>query len=72
MQYPRFVGPSYILAFGYCFADAASAGYQVMSGVDDRSMKETRSKEVRAAIATLDTLLWQSKFVMAMQYFSCS
>jgi hypothetical protein len=26
-QYPRFVGPSYFIAFGYCCADAATTGY---------------------------------------------
>lgn len=58
-QYPRCVVPSYLIAFGYCFADAASATYKVMSEENDTTVKETRSKEVRAAIAGFDTLMWQ-------------
>ena len=30
-QYPRLVLPSYAIAFGYCFADAAYESYQVMA-----------------------------------------
>mmetsp|Transcript_24292 Transcript_24292/g.41576 ORF Transcript_24292/g.41576 Transcript_24292/m.41576 type:complete len:174 (+) Transcript_24292:227-748(+) len=58
-QFPRWVMPSYAIAFGYCFADAASATYEVMSEENDKVVKEARSKEVRAAIAGFDTLLWQ-------------
>lgn len=62
VQYPRFVGPSYAIAFGYCFADAASATYDVMSEDDARVVSDgARSREVRAAIAFTDTLLWQGK-----------
>ncbi|KAL7538246.1 hypothetical protein ACHAXR_008417 [Thalassiosira sp. AJA248-18] len=53
------VAPSYLIAFGYCLADAASSGYQVMSEDRSKTVRETRSKEVRAAIAGFDTLLWQ-------------
>jgi fission process protein 1 len=64
-QYPRLVGPSYVLAFGYCLADSVSAGYQVMAsekGSDaDVNNKDVRSKEKRAAIAMFDTLLWVSR-----------
>jgi hypothetical protein len=55
MQYPRLVTPSYIVAFGYCIADAASAGYGILSE-DNTLEKSNRSKEMRAAIATFDTL----------------
>lgn len=55
-QYPRLVTPSYIVAFGYCIADAASAGYSIMSEEDKKIENSTRSKETRAAIATFDTL----------------
>lgn len=65
-QYPRLVGPSYILAFGYCLADSVSAGYQVMMSSEkdassDVNNKDVRSKEIRAAIAMFDTLLWVSR-----------
>ena len=66
-QYPKFVVPSYAIAFGYCLADSLSAGYQVMSekediagGAGSMSKNDARSKEKRAAIAVFDTLLWQS------------
>ena len=57
LQYPKLVTPSYILAFGYCLADAASAGYAILSEEeDDKLNHSTRTKETRAAIATFDTL----------------
>lgn len=62
-QYPKLVAPTYVVSFGYCLADSVSAGYKVMSEKerDDGTMKnQARSKETRAAIATFDTLLWQS------------
>lgn len=64
--YPKFVTPSYAVAFGYCLADSVSAGYHVMAVTEDggdggsSSKYDTRSKEKRAAIAMFDTLLWQS------------
>lgn len=63
LKYPKLVTPSYIVAFGYCVADAVSAGYQVMSEDERVTARETRAKETRAAIATFDTLLWQSELV---------
>ena len=53
--------PSYVVAFGYCLADAATSGYTIMSEDSDKTAKETRSKEMRAAIAGFDTLLWQGE-----------
>lgn len=60
-QYPRLVLPSYAIAFGYCFADAAYESYQVMAEDNSKTIQEPRSKEVRAAIAGFDTLLWQGE-----------
>ena len=61
-QYPRLVVPSYAVAFGYCFADAASNVYQVMAEDREKDVaKEARSREMRAAIAGFDTLLWQGQ-----------
>ena len=65
-QYPRFVVPSYIIAGIYCTADAASDVYTVLSEDDKETNNVTinnnRSKEVRAAIAGFDTLIWQGAF----------
>eukprot|EP01082_Thalassiosira_pseudonana_P000553 g558.t1.2.5e174188 g558 g558.t1 contig10:287473-288035(-) len=61
IQYPRLVTPSYILAFGYCLADAGSAGYRILTEEDSATQDvDKRSNQTRAAIATFDTLLWQS------------
>ena len=63
-QYPRFVIPSYVIAGIYCTVDAASDVYTVLSE-DDKEINDItinnrgRSKEVRAAIAGFDTLIWQ-------------
>jgi hypothetical protein len=63
IQYPRLVTPSYILAFGYCLADAGSAGYRILTEEDSATQDvDKRSNQTRAAIATFDTLLWQSEF----------
>jgi Mitochondrial carrier protein/Mitochondrial 18 KDa protein (MTP18) len=51
-QFPRFVVPSYILSFGYCFADAVTSGRKAYSA----SSQSTSS----ALLAATDTLLWQS------------
>lgn len=61
LKYPKFVVPSYVVAFGYCLADAATSGYTIMSEDSAKTAKETRSKEMRAAIAGFDTLLWQGE-----------
>jgi fission process protein 1 len=57
-QFPRFVTPSYVLAFGYCFMDAASTGYDTWNSHNDR--KTSRSREINTIVATSDTLLWQT------------
>jgi mitochondrial fission process protein 1 len=57
-QFPRFVTPSYVVAFGYCVADAASNGYDTWNKYDDSNT--TRNRETETALATGDTLLWQS------------
>mmetsp|Transcript_5682 Transcript_5682/g.8358 ORF Transcript_5682/g.8358 Transcript_5682/m.8358 type:complete len:168 (-) Transcript_5682:2562-3065(-) len=56
-QFPKFVLPSYILAFGYCGMDAATAGYKVWRSTDGRNEIDSTRE---AALATFDTLLWQS------------
>lgn len=47
-QYPKFVVPSYAVAFGYCFADAATSG---------RDTWNDSNSKWDAAAATADTLL---------------
>jgi mitochondrial fission process protein 1 len=75
-QYPKYVVPSYIVAFGYCLADAISTGYhsynstklnpssQLNNTIEGQnSSNSSRQQEQqlrRAVIATLDTLLWQT------------
>lgn len=54
-QFPRLVGPSYLVAFGYCLADASVSGYRVYhveSGAAHQWHDTVR--------ATADTLAWQS------------
>ena len=62
-QYPKCVLPSYVLAFGYCFADAISTGYQSYYHQYHRTNTNDESEQRRirrAVVGTLDTLLWQS------------
>lgn len=65
-QYPKYVVPSYIIAFGYCLADAMSTGHHTYyhrhrhnncnSGKEENEQLRIR----RTIVGTLDTLLWQS------------
>ena len=69
-QFPRMVMPSYVVAFGYCIADAATNGIDAWNSAqrtvqDHRSMippsQEGQDRVLReVARATIDTLLWQS------------
>lgn len=56
-QFPKLVTPSYVMAFGYCGMDAASAGYRVWN--EKGLQQNENSREVRAMTAAFDTLLWQ-------------
>jgi fission process protein 1 len=56
-QFPKFVTPSYIVAFGYCFADAATSGH---SAFDEATKKGSPTAAVDSVVATVDTLIWQS------------
>ena len=72
-QFPKLVVPSYVVAFGYCTADAATSGYNAWStfnttkNEDDATMSTTmsttttttRTQSLETTRATLDTLLWQ-------------
>lgn len=57
-QFPKLVTPSYVVSFGYCLMDAASTGYSTWNSHDPT--KTERSREFGAALATGDTLLWQT------------
>lgn len=63
-QFPRLVIPSYILSFGYCFADATNTAYstyqksQQQQGFDIQTDKNKSLQH--ASICAFDTLLWQS------------
>jgi fission process protein 1 len=57
-QFPRFVGPSYLVAFGYCTADALSAGWNVWSTAPPQAALMPR--QVDSLRATVDTIVWQS------------
>jgi fission process protein 1 len=60
-QFPRFVVPSYAVAFGYCLADAGTTGYNTWkAGLKDSSRSTTTEITSLVAIDTVDTLLWQS------------
>lgn len=69
-QFPKFVKPSYFIAFSYCVMDAATTGYHTWSTYDSPSpssssfISQQSSREKAAFVATADTLLWQSKFVV--------
>jgi fission process protein 1 len=78
-QYPRLVGPSYVVAFGYCLADAGYTGYRAYT--TDTSQEERLSVDSnsnsgedhqhrlhihKTIRATMDTLLWQSLASVAL------
>jgi fission process protein 1 len=56
-QFPKFVTPSYIVSFGYCFADAATSGH---SAFDEATKKGSPTATADSVVATVDTLIWQS------------
>ena len=70
-QFPKLVLPSYIVSFGYCFADATTKGYATyQSASKARSSSSTTSESnttnsrtnsptLKAIITTTDTLIWQ-------------
>jgi fission process protein 1 len=55
-QFPRFVVPSYAVAFGYCLADAGTAG----SKAYESAKKDNRpTAAADSIVSTADTLIWQ-------------
>ena len=66
-QFPKLVIPSYIVSFGYCFADATTKGYATYqsasearsSSTSNTTNSRTNSPTLKAIITTTDTLIWQ-------------
>jgi fission process protein 1 len=56
-QYPKFVVPSYVVAFGYCLADAGTSGRDTYT---ESIHKKSSTPELDAVASTMDTLIWQS------------
>ena len=59
-QLPKLVVPSYAVSFGYCFADAATTGYDIWQDYPKEGQANGISRETKTALHTMDTLLWQS------------
>jgi mitochondrial fission process protein 1 len=60
-QYPKFVVPSYVVAFGYCLTDAICTGYNSYNHTTYSDNCTTDNNRIqRSMIGTFDTLLWQS------------
>ena len=70
LQSHAFFAP--VVAFGYCLSDSVYSGYMALSEDNNRTNvgQEPRSKETRAAIASFDTLLWQSLASVAIPGFT--
>ena len=69
-QFPKLVLPSYIVSFGYCFADATTKGYATYQSASkarsssstsesNTTNSRTNSPTLKAIITTTDTLIWQ-------------
>ena len=56
-QFPRFVVPSYAVAFSYCLADAVTSGHKAYES-STKAQKPTAMAD--SIVSTADTLLWQS------------
>lgn len=58
-QFPRLVTPSYVVAFGYCFADSFLTGWNTWNQ-HQKDNKREQSPWNDTARATTDTILWQT------------
>jgi fission process protein 1 len=56
-QFPKVVVPSYILAFGYCFADAITSGHDAY---DKAAKNNSPTAALDSVVSTFDCLVWQS------------
>ena len=57
-QFPRFVAPSYVIAFGYCACDSAQAGWRIWSSADTEMSTAQRQQESLRSM--VDTAVWQT------------
>lgn len=69
-QFPKFVRPSYAIAFSYCVMDAATTGWHAWTSYHEAPpsssfISKQSSREMATFVATADTLLWQSTFYMS-------
>ena len=65
LKFPKFVRPSYAVAFGYCAMDSMYCGYRVYTSspqFDIKSVNGSKDIRAKALIASGDTLLWQSEY----------
>ena len=56
-QFPKFVRPSYVVAFGYVFADALNSG---RTSYDEAIEQKSSNAPLVSGVATIDTLVWQT------------
>lgn len=58
-QFPKLVTPSYVVAFGYCLADAVTTGWSTWDHLQKKSCQAESETIRETLVATADTLLWQ-------------
>jgi fission process protein 1 len=56
-QFPKLVVPSYVVAFGYCAADAVTSGTKNYDKATNAGSPAPISESI---MSTVDTLIWQS------------
>lgn len=68
-QFPKLLIPSYAVAFGYCFADAATSGH---AAFDAAKRKGSPTATVDSLVSAVDTLVWQSLASVVSKVFISS
>ena len=56
-QFPKLVTPSYIVSFGYCFADAATSGFRAYN---EANKSDSPNAIASSFVSSADVLVWQS------------
>jgi mitochondrial fission process protein 1 len=70
-QFPKLVTPSYGLAIGYCFADAATTGLDTWKKQSaSTTTSRSSSPEIYALASAADVLIWQSLASVIIPGFS--
>lgn len=57
-QFPKLVIPSYMVAFGYCFADATTSGYNAYH--ESLKTNSSTTATLDSVLSAFDCLIWQS------------